>query len=520
MGVKTRMKDFLNRFYSLKKAPRELWFVYLLKFLESYAYFSMSMNFVLFLSEEFQYSDVGAGTLYGVWGVLISVYGLLTGLLIDKMGVKMSLVLGGILSLIGRGIFSLAPNKWLMVSSVVLFMPVGFSLGIPVLTIAIKRYTVEENRTVAYGLFYSFMNISAVFSGIVTDSLVYFFKDGITINDWNFSALRLIFVTGMATNLIYILISIIFIREIDVNLLGEAKKVKPAQRKFKDSVKSVVKDSIFYKLMLFSAILVGARSIFRYLDASFPTYIKRELGPDTRYGTLYSINPFMVIFLVPLFSGVLAKFDLYKTITVGSFISAISVFVLCIKSAFWTSVLFVVILSIGESIYSPRVYEYTLLLAPKGQEGVYSTLSTAPMFVTKLLVGLLSGVLLDRFCPAEGYRNCELMWAIIGIISVTSPIFLIVFYKYIHTQDVRRRINDADRSKSDALIFDGDVATVPKRRVVSVEELIDEFCDDDNDELDSISENTEPEHVKETKENAVFTITGEDDNSDDEKYFV
>lgn len=80
--------NFLKRYRSLHHAPKELWLVYFLKFLESYAYFSMSMNFVLFLTQEYNYKDVGSGTLYGVWGVLISVYGLLTGLLVDKIGVK------------------------------------------------------------------------------------------------------------------------------------------------------------------------------------------------------------------------------------------------------------------------------------------------------------------------------------------------------------------------------------------------------------------------------------------------
>ena len=49
----------------------------------------------------------------------------------------------------------------------------------------------------------------------------------------------------------------------------------------------------------------------------------------------------------------------------GSFVSAGSVFFLCLGASYLTSILFVVTLSLGEAVYSPRVYEYTMLLSPK-----------------------------------------------------------------------------------------------------------------------------------------------------------
>ena len=64
---------------SLSGSPPELWKAYVLKFLDSYAYFSFSLIFTLFLSDEFGMSDVEAGTYYGVWGALVTVFGLFTG---------------------------------------------------------------------------------------------------------------------------------------------------------------------------------------------------------------------------------------------------------------------------------------------------------------------------------------------------------------------------------------------------------------------------------------------------------
>lgn len=61
------------------------------------------------------------------------------------------------------------------------------------------------------------------------------------------------------------------------------------------------------------------------------------------------------------------------------------------SSSVLTSILFVVTLSVGEAIYSPRVYEYTMLLAPKADEGLYTNLASIPMFVAKLFAGSISG---------------------------------------------------------------------------------------------------------------------------------
>ena len=56
-------------------------------------------------------------------------------------------------------------------------------------------------------------------------------------------------------------------------------------------------------------------------------------------------------------------------------------------------VMFIVILSIGEALWSPRLYEYTAMIAPKGREGTYMALASAPNFAAKLAVGGLSGTL-------------------------------------------------------------------------------------------------------------------------------
>jgi hypothetical protein len=44
-------------------------------------------------------------------------------------------------------------------------------MGLPMLTVAIKRFTKHSNRGFAFGLFYSVMNVAAFFSGILVDAI-------------------------------------------------------------------------------------------------------------------------------------------------------------------------------------------------------------------------------------------------------------------------------------------------------------------------------------------------------------
>ena len=167
--------------------------------------------------------------------------------------------------------------------------------------------------------------------------------------------------------------------------------------------------------------------VYRHLDATFPKYMVREHGTHVMYGTILSLNPLLIVVLVPLFSPFAIYVNAYSQITLGTFLSAISPIFLAFSSSIKNAIFFVVVLSVGEAIWSPRLYEYSLTFVPKGREGTYTSLASAPMFFAKLLSGVMSGVLLEKFCPAEGPRFSTHMWLIITVMSIVSPITLFLF---------------------------------------------------------------------------------------------
>lgn len=186
-----------------------------------------------------------------------------------------------------------------------------------------------------------------------------------------------------------------------------------------------------WRFMAFTIILVNLRSIFRHLDATLPKYMVREFGPQVAKGAVMSINSAMIIFLVPPLSAYSAKINNFDAIMLGAYITSSSVFVLAFDTSYMACVVFVIILSIGEALWSPRLYDYTITVAPHGQEGAFMAMATAPLFLSTLPVGYLSGTLLEMYCPAQGERHSKTMWLIIGLITATSPVLLTVTKRWI-----------------------------------------------------------------------------------------
>jgi hypothetical protein len=115
--------------------------------------------------------------------------------------------------------------------------------------------------------------------------------------------------------------------------------------------------------------------------------------------------------------------------------SALSVLFLAFSTSLWACVMFVITLSVGESLWSPRLYDYTTSVALEGREGTYMALSSAPLFLAKLPVWFMSGKLLQRYLPehlGEGeVRHSKTMWQIIALSTIISAVLINLLWGYI-----------------------------------------------------------------------------------------
>jgi MFS family permease len=201
------------------------------------------------------------------------------------------------------------------------------------------------------------------------------------------------------------------------------------------------------------------------MDYVFPKFGDREMGLHAPVGKLSAINSMVIIVLVPVVGALTQQFSAYRMVVVGGVICAAGVFVMALPTAWFQpavysgmgqwlghsylgltgsihpyyvmAALYLIVFSIGEAFYSPRVYEYAAAIAPKGQEASYGSLAYLPFLVGKLLVGT-GGWLLAAFCPEHGPRRSGTMWLIFALAASVAPVGLLAFHHYIRVPEAGR----------------------------------------------------------------------------------
>ena len=198
----------------------------------------------------------------------------------------------------------------------------------------------------------------------------------------------------------------------------------------------------------------------------YPKFGIRELGDGAPVGRLWAINSILIVFLAPMVGALTQKYPAYRMVMLGSALTAASVFILAMPTGWFEPLangpfgqwlghwylrlkgtvhpyyvmiaLFVMLFSVGEAFYSPRVYEYAAAIAPKGLEASYSALSYVPFLLAKLLVGTFAGPLLATYCPERGVRHSGTMWLIVALTATVAPVGLLALRGFIRVREAGR----------------------------------------------------------------------------------
>ncbi|RZA26501.1 MAG: MFS transporter [Proteobacteria bacterium] len=455
--------EYFRSFKVLKETPREFWGMQGINFLDMMAYFALLTVITLFLSQEVGLSDTNAGYIVTLFTSLITILLLFTGVMTDVMGIRKSLTFAMLSRAVTTAIvvtlaaFPNFPFRVPLISAAFVLMAPSAAMMQTVFQSTNKRYTNNRSRGAGFNLWYLFMNIGAAASGFFVDHVRLSMKLS---NTW-------IVGFGIVSSLISLLLMVVFVKReeqfgddnrftlaVDKSTQGIPKKQTPLL-----ILKSLVAETAFWRFVVLVALLLGVRAVFVYVYLLMPKYWIRILGEDAAIGTLNAINPILIVVGLILFIPIANKFNIFKMLIVGAVISSLSLFALALpwqavgsglgvlhgvlgfdwlantfnNSYYAMSVISMVLLSIGEVMWSPKLQEYTAAIAPEGQEGTYLGLSMLPWFVTKTLVSMVSGHMLARWVP-EGvgeraragtlpfWESPEAMWMILGIVALAGPI--------------------------------------------------------------------------------------------------
>ena len=421
-------------------------------------------------------SDEQAGGYLLAYSILISIFSIAVGGLTDSIGLRRMMVASIGFVFVARLGMWLCTDPWVLAVVGALPMALGMAVVAPLVSIGVKRFTTKESAAQGFALYYIVMNIGFAIGGWMLDAFrtgclathdaagkVANENAGAILFGHPFSTYKIIFLSSLVGTVLS-LVAVFFMRTaVTERNLGETGSEKdPETPRARASVlrhiSSAFADTLF------------VQAVNRHFSLTFPDYGIRVLGEGAKIGSVYGVlNPVLIIVLVPVVAAITPRVKSFTMLIVGATISTLSCFLAAIPGHYFTSMndtalgrfifinwlglarspedlaanppcetywplmLFILIFTIGEAIWSPRYYQFTAECAPKGKEATYLSLSTLPAFGAKFIVMAMSGYLLATYVPVDKvtksvqpHPHHAQIWVWIGVASAITPIGLLL----------------------------------------------------------------------------------------------
>lgn len=181
------------------------------------------------------------------------------------------------------------------------------------------------------------------------------------------------------------------------------------------------------RFFFFIFALMPVQTLFTYNWLVLPQYISRAYSGwiGEYYEVASNANPILIFILVPVITALTYKKNVYNMMIIGTLVMSSSAFILALGASPLTLCGYILMMTVGEAMWSARFLQYTTEIAPPERAGQYQGVAQLPWFLTKFLVPLLySGQMMERYCPADGSKDTGSMWFIFGLIAIISPIAL------------------------------------------------------------------------------------------------
>lgn len=437
--LKQTLKEISDPFIHLVKASRALWGVNISYLLEGITYFGALSLLAIFFNEYIGLNDISADHMVGILTAGITLAMLFLGAAVDFIGVRKALLLSLFLMLIGRIIIPIAPfafadkgfgsSSHLFVMFGILWIVLGYGIYQPACYAAVKQFTNEKTSAIGYAMLYALMNLGGFLPGLISPPVRKVFE--ITGVFWVYVLLTVAGILVVA----FVLTNKAIVKGTETNI--NQSEDKEAKKSFKENLKYYLKNFPLKdaRFLFFIFILIPVQTLFAHNWLTLPQYCSRAFDGivSENFEFFVNLSPILIFILTPSIAALTAKKNTYKMMIIGTLVMGVSPFILVLGPNIITLFAFLIVMTVGEALWSPRFLQWVAEIAPKGLTGIYMGIGQFPWFLTKVITATYSGWFLMRFCPADtppSMMNTEVMWFIYGLIAVISPIGLILAKKW------------------------------------------------------------------------------------------
>lgn len=438
--------SLLDNFKILFGASRGFWLVNQVNFLDGIAYFGILHLLTLFISRDVGLSINSTTIAVSTFTGFVTLFMFGGGFVSDWLGVRRAITACLLAMLMGRSLLLIAPVFGGSVTLWVALMLMAIATGVlqPALYAGVKEFSDPRTATIGYSLLYSIMNLGIVAEAGFSPLIREMSREGLfegtpfagLVNPDN--GIGGVFIALVGVTVLMVILHVVFFTKKVEDRDRYVQAEKPTSKVKKTWVQSL-KELPFLdvRFIFFIFILLPVRTLFAHQFLTIPEYVYRSY-PEAiahRLEWFQGLNPLIIVIFVPLIAMFTRKVSVVKMMIVGTAVSAITTFILVPGPDVTRLILYVVLFSFGEAIWSSRFLEYVADLAPAGRVGAYMGLAGIPWFLAKATTGWYAGSMIDQFIPIGGADASGQMWLIYALIACISPVGLIVAYRWV-TQGV------------------------------------------------------------------------------------
>lgn len=392
-------KSFVQTLLSFKK---NFWIASFMELMERWAWYGIYTLLGLYLvgstdTGGLGFDHVQKGNIMGnVVGILYFLP-LLFGVIADRIGYKLSLMISFIIMITGYYLLGEVSSYW-SVYLVFLLVAVGAAFFKPVASAIIARDTDKSTGTLGFGIFYMMVNIGGFIGPAMSSGLR-------TTYGW-----RIIFIQAAIVIAINLVILLLFYKD-------------PKVEKPKDSIGKAIKDSVLgifealkdVRLGILLLLMIGFWTMFNQLFNTLPNFIEDWVNSSSIsdwlnenipfLGTLMTqdgqvkpewftnVDSFMIIICQVTISFFVTKMRHINAVIRGAIIASIGVGLTFYTHNPLFTILGTMIFSIGEMMSSPTVSSFIALITPKGKDGLYQGTYFLPVAASYFVTSFISGSL-------------------------------------------------------------------------------------------------------------------------------
>lgn len=331
----------------------------------------------------------------GVTGILYALP-LVTGVIADKIGYKLSLIIAYVILISGYYLMG-EVTDYNMVFMVFLYVAVGAAMFKPVASAIVTKSTDEHNSTLGFGIFYMMVNIGGFIGPAMSSSLR---------TEYGF---KIVFIQAAIVIGLNLLLAIFFFREpereIKQESIGEA---------IVNSVKKIWEALTDARLTVLLIIMIGFWTMFNQLFYTLPTFIEDWVDTRLLHNQIAEVSPWLASLmsgggdsvnpemLVNIDAGAIVLLQMFVSYFVlrmrhvTAMIRGFIVAIIGIGITFYTgnglfTILGIVIFALGEMTTNPTFSSFIAIISPKGKEALYQGTYFLPVAAGNFLTTFISG---------------------------------------------------------------------------------------------------------------------------------